>query len=186
MLPSRCLFPGRSCLIQQDNDKPHTASFTTAWLHSRRVQVPFTEYTKTHFVHHETQSTTKKTQDCKSYIRQEWDTNPLPKVQQQFPDIHRPLLKEAGMLHSWKHGPVPTFLSHVAAFKFYMSKQFSLNSMFYIFCCHFVISVLLQMLCHLRSCCYHMVLGYVIYSFVFGAVQSVSRTGSASFTYSIN
>ncbi len=40
MLPSRRrLFQGRSCVFQQDNAKPHTAAITTAWLHSRRVQV---------------------------------------------------------------------------------------------------------------------------------------------------
>ncbi len=40
MLPSRwCLFQGRPCVFQQDNAKPHTAAITTAWIHSRRVQV---------------------------------------------------------------------------------------------------------------------------------------------------
>ncbi len=40
MLPSiRCLFQERPCVFQQDNAKPHTAAITTAWLHSRRVQV---------------------------------------------------------------------------------------------------------------------------------------------------
>jgi len=36
----------------------------------------------------------------------------------QLPGVHRLLLKEEGMLHSGKHGPVPTFLRHVAAIKF--------------------------------------------------------------------
>ncbi len=40
MLPSRRrLFQGRPYVFQKDNAKPHTAALTTAWLHSRRVQV---------------------------------------------------------------------------------------------------------------------------------------------------
>ena len=39
MLPSRQhLFKGRPCIFPQHDAKPHTASITTAWLHSRRVQ----------------------------------------------------------------------------------------------------------------------------------------------------
>ncbi len=33
------MLPSRWCAFQQDNAKPHTAAITTAWLHSRRVQV---------------------------------------------------------------------------------------------------------------------------------------------------
>ncbi len=33
------LFQGKPCVFQQDNAKPHIAAITTAWLHSRRVQV---------------------------------------------------------------------------------------------------------------------------------------------------
>ncbi len=40
MLPSRWrLFQGSTCVVQQDNAKPHTAAITTAWLHIRRVRV---------------------------------------------------------------------------------------------------------------------------------------------------
>ncbi len=33
------MLPSRRRIFQQDNAKPHTAAITTAWLHSRRVQV---------------------------------------------------------------------------------------------------------------------------------------------------
>ena len=54
-------------------------------------------------------------EQLESYIRQEWDNIPQSP---QFPDVYGLLLKEEGMLHSGKHGPVPTFLRRVAAIKF--------------------------------------------------------------------
>ena len=40
MLPStQRLFPGTSCLFQQDNARPHSAGVTTAWLRRHRVHV---------------------------------------------------------------------------------------------------------------------------------------------------
>jgi len=55
----------------------------------------------------------KKTQD--------WSNSWFP----QFLDVYKPLFKEEGMLHSGKHGPVPTFLRAAAAIKFKMGKYFS-------------------------------------------------------------
>lgn len=59
-------------------------------------------------------NTTEKTPDCRDCI-------PLPKVQQLLspglPDVYRLLLKDEGMIHSSKRGPVTTFLKHVAAMK---------------------------------------------------------------------
>lgn len=46
-----------------------------------------------------------------SYIRKELEKIPLPKVQQldslENLNVYRLLLKEEGMLHSSKHGPIP-------------------------------------------------------------------------------
>lgn len=39
MLPSRCLYQGHPCLLQQDNAKPHLAGVTTVWFCSKKVQV---------------------------------------------------------------------------------------------------------------------------------------------------
>lgn len=53
-----------------------------------------------------------------SYIRQEWDNNALPIVQQLLSSVsrhYRLLLKEEAMLHRGEHGPVPTFSRCFAA-----------------------------------------------------------------------
>uniref|UniRef100_A0A3P9Q4F2 Hydroxypyruvate isomerase n=1 Tax=Poecilia reticulata TaxID=8081 RepID=A0A3P9Q4F2_POERE len=40
MLPSRRrLFPGRSCIFQQHNARPHSAAITASWLRRRRIRV---------------------------------------------------------------------------------------------------------------------------------------------------
>ena len=36
-----------------------------------------------------------------------------PKGPATGPDVYRLLLKEDGMLHSCKHGPVPTYFKHI-------------------------------------------------------------------------
>uniref|UniRef100_A0A8C2Q4J6 Uncharacterized protein n=1 Tax=Cyprinus carpio TaxID=7962 RepID=A0A8C2Q4J6_CYPCA len=69
MLPSRhCLFQGRPCIFQHDNDRPHTASITSSWL--RRIKDPGTEMAclqsrsfthRKHFAHHKEEDVTKKT-----------------------------------------------------------------------------------------------------------------------------
>lgn len=61
---------------------------------------PFTVWE--HLEHQESKNRTKKSQSCwelGSSIRQEWENCPLPEVE----------LKVEWILHSGKHGPIPTF-----------------------------------------------------------------------------
>ncbi len=92
MLPSRCrLFQGRPCVFQQDNAKPHTAAITTAWLRSRRVRVlnwpacsPDLSPIKNiwHIIKRKIRIKRPQTlQQLETYIRQEWDQIPTPKLQ---------------------------------------------------------------------------------------------------------
>ena len=63
---------------------------------------------------------TKKTQDCWAawILYQTRMGQHSSNWSPQFPDVYGLLLKEEEMLHSGKHGPVPTFLRRVAAIKF--------------------------------------------------------------------
>ena len=65
---------GRPCIFQQDSVKPHPASIAS-------------------IVKHKIQQRRPRTADqLESSIRQEWDNNPLPKVQQlvsSVPDVYR-------------------------------------------------------------------------------------------------
>ncbi len=102
MLPSRCLF-------QQDNAKPHTAAITTAWLRGRRVRVlnwpacspdlsPIVNIW--HIIKRKIrQSWPRILQQLESYIRQEWDQIPTPKLQKLITSMPRRLqtdLKRSG------------------------------------------------------------------------------------------
>ncbi len=86
MLPSRWrLFQGRPCVFQQDNAKPHTAAFTTAWLRSRRVRVLNWSACSPDLSPIENIWLIiiwpQTLQQLETYIRQEWDQIPAPKLQ---------------------------------------------------------------------------------------------------------
>jgi len=77
-----------------------------AWLWGRGVQALKTFKTQ--------RRRPRTAEQVESSIRQEWDKISPPKVQQlvsSVPDVYRLMLKEEGMLHSGKHGPVPTFFN---------------------------------------------------------------------------
>ncbi len=84
------MLPSRQCVFQQDNAKPHTEAITTAWLCSRRVRVlNWPAYSpdlspveniwriiklKIH------QRQPQTLQQLETYIWQEWDQIPTPKL----------------------------------------------------------------------------------------------------------
>ncbi len=85
------MLPSRRRVFQQDNAKPHTAAILTAWLHSRRVQVlnwpvcspdlsPLENIWRIlkRKIH---QRWPQTRQQLETYIRQEWDQIPTPKLQ---------------------------------------------------------------------------------------------------------
>ncbi len=88
MLPSRLLlFQGRPCVFQQDNAKPHTAAITTAWLCSRKVRVLNWPACSQDISPIENiwriikrQRWPQTLQQLATYIRQEWDKIPTPKL----------------------------------------------------------------------------------------------------------
>ncbi len=100
MLPSRQrLFQGRPCVFQQDNAKPHTAAITTAWLRSRRVRVlnwpacspdlsPLENIWR--IIKRKIRQRRPQTlQQLETYIRQEWDKIPTPKLQKLITSMPR-------------------------------------------------------------------------------------------------
>ncbi len=130
--PLQTTFTGKALWFQQDNAKPHTAAITTAWLRSRRVQVlnwpacspdlsPIENIW--HIIKRKTRQRRPQTlQQLETYIRQEWDQIPTPKLQKLITSMPRRLFwKEEEMLHHGKHAPVPTILRPVAGIKFEMS-----------------------------------------------------------------
>ncbi len=113
MLPSRwCLFQGRPCVFQQDNAKPHTAAITTAWLRSRRVQVlkwpacspDLSPIENIWCIIKRKIRRPRTLQQLETYIRQEWDQIPTPKLQKLITSIPRCLqtvLKRRGDATPW-------------------------------------------------------------------------------------
>ncbi len=114
MLPfRRCPFQGRPCVFQQDNAKPNTAAITTAW-HSRRVRVlnwpacspdlsPI-EYIWRIIKRKICQRWPRTLQQLETYIRQEWDQIPTPKLQKLItlmPRRLQPVLKSRGDATPW-------------------------------------------------------------------------------------
>ncbi len=102
MLPSRQrLFQGRPCVFQQDNAKPHTTAITTAWLRSRRVRVlnwpacspdlsPIENIWR--IIKQKIRQRWPQTlQQLETYIRQEWDQIPTPKLQKLITSMPRHL-----------------------------------------------------------------------------------------------
>ncbi len=115
MLPSRqCIFQGRSCVFHQDNAKPHTAAITTAWLHSRRVWVlnwpacspdlPPIENIWHNIKRKIRYRQPRTLQQLETYIRQEWDQIPTPKLQKLItlmPRRPQIVLKRRGDATPW-------------------------------------------------------------------------------------
>ncbi len=110
----RRLFQGRPCVFQQDNAKPHTAAITTAWLRSRRVRVlnwpacspdlsPIENIWR--IVKQKIcQRRPRTLQQLETYIRQEWDQIPTPKLQKLITSMPRRLqtvLKRRGDATPW-------------------------------------------------------------------------------------
>ncbi len=115
MLPtSRCLFQGRPCIFQKDNAKPQIAAITTAWLCSRRVRVLNWPVCSPDLSPIENiwriikqkicQRGTQTLQQLETYIRQEWDRIPTPKLQKlitSMPSRLQAVLKRRGDTTPW-------------------------------------------------------------------------------------
>ncbi len=127
------LFQGMPCVFQRDNEKSHTASITTAWLRSRRVQElnwpawsPDLSNIENiwHIIKQKICQRQQSLQQLEAYIRQEWDQIPTPKIQKLITSMPRCLqavLKRRGDATLGKHALAPTILRPVAGIKFEMS-----------------------------------------------------------------
>ncbi len=108
------MLPSRRCVFQQDNAKPHTAAITAAWLRSRRVRVlnwpacspdlsPIENIWR--IIKRKIRQRRPRTlQQLETYIRQEWDQIPTPKLQKLITSMPRRLqtvLKRRGDATPW-------------------------------------------------------------------------------------
>ncbi len=126
------MLPSRRCLFQQDNAKPHTAAIKTAWLRSRRVRVlnwpacspdvsPIENIWR--IIKRKIRQRRPRTlQQLETYIRQEWDQIPTPKLQKLITSIPRRLQTVLK-----RRGDAETFLRPVAGLKFEMSSFCAYN-----------------------------------------------------------
>ncbi len=108
------MLPSRWCVIQQDNAKPYTAAITTAWLRSRRVRVlnwpacspdlsPIENIWRI-IIRKICRRPPQTLQQLETYIRQEWDQIPTPKLQKLITSMPRHLqtvLKGRGDATPW-------------------------------------------------------------------------------------
>ncbi len=108
------LFQGRPCVFQQDNAKPHTAAIATAWLRSRRIRVLNWPTCSPDLSSMENiwriikqkifQRRPQTLQQLETYIRQEWNQIPTPKLQKLITSMTRRLqtvLKRRGDATPW-------------------------------------------------------------------------------------
>ncbi len=105
------MLPSRWRLFQQDNAKPHTTAITIAWLHSRRVQVlNWPAYSPDlspieniwHTIKLKMRQRRPQTlQQLETYIRQEWDQIPTPKLITSMPRHLQTVLKRRGDATPW-------------------------------------------------------------------------------------
>ncbi len=114
LLPSRQrLFQGWPCVFQQNKAKPHTAAIyiTTAWLCVRRVRVLnwpacssdlSTIENIWHIIKRKIyQRWHKLVSSWKTYIRQEWDQIPTPKLQKIMSRHLQTVLRRKGESTPW-------------------------------------------------------------------------------------
>ncbi len=95
------MFPSRWHVFQKDNAKPHTAAITTAWLRSRRARVlnwpacsPDLSPIEDIWCIIKRKICQRRPQTLKqleTYIRQEWDQIPTPKLEKLITSISRPV-----------------------------------------------------------------------------------------------
>ncbi len=108
------MLPSRRHVFQQDNAKPHTETITTAWLRSRRVWVlnwPACSLDLSpieniwHIIKWKIRQRWPQTlQQLETYIRQEWDQIPTPKLQKliiSMPTRLKTVLKRRGDATPW-------------------------------------------------------------------------------------
>ncbi len=99
------MLPSRRHVFQQDNEKPHTAAITTAWLHSRRVRVMNWPACSPDLSPIENiWRIIKLKNQLETYIRHEWDQIPTPKLQKLITSMSRRLqtvLKRRGDATPW-------------------------------------------------------------------------------------
>ncbi len=82
--------PSRWHLFQQDNAKPHTAAITTAWLRSSPDLSPIENIWR--IIKRKIRQIQPRTlQQLETYIRQEWDQIPTPKLQKLITSMPRRL-----------------------------------------------------------------------------------------------
>ncbi len=115
IFPSRRrLFQGRPCIFQHDHARPHTASITTSWLRRRRIRLlkwpacspdlsPIENIWRI-IKRKMRQRRPKTVEQLEACIRQEWDNNRIPKLEQLVSSVPRRLqtvIKRRGDATQW-------------------------------------------------------------------------------------